>query len=240
MQIRLANKTIDYLGHRITFPDSGNIEIHIRNILSGKNYPLFLAPNFAPKQIIDIGANVGATALFFVTHYPNAQVYCYEPCISNFQFLEMNTSKIKSLMRINLGLSDRNERQKLYLGRNQCLQHSVYPSIEVTDEFEYIEMRPASEQISKHFAVPCIIKIDTEGCEVPILKDIGNLLHHVSLLYLEYHSEDDRLEIDQLLKTNFKLLSADTQTVHRGNLMYISNTLIDRYPQLSILEIKRQ
>ena len=213
--------------------------MHIRSILSGQSYPLF-TPDFKPKQIIDIGANVGATALYFAKHYPNAQVYCYEPNASNFHFLEINTSEIKNIMRINLGLSDRNERRKLYIGRNQCLQHSVYPSIEVSDAFEYIELKSASEEISKYLANPCILKIDTEGCEVQILRDIGNLLHHISLIYLEYHSEDDRLEIDQLLKTNFKLLRADIHIVHRGNLMYISNILLTQYPQLDILEVKRK
>lgn len=235
----MLKKTIDYSGYRFTFPDSGNIEMHIRSILSGQSYPLF-APDFNPKQIIDIGANVGATALYFAKHYPNAQVYCYEPSASNFQFLEINTSEIKNITRINLGLSDRNERSKLYIGRNQCLQHSVYPSIEVSDAFEYIELKSGSEEISKYLAIPCILKIDTEGCEVQILRDIGNFLHHISLIYLEYHSENDRLEIDQLLKTNFKLLLADIHMFHRGNLMYISNILLSQYPQLDILEVKRK
>jgi FkbM family methyltransferase len=213
--------------------------MHIHSILSGQSYPLF-ASDFTPKQIIDIGANIGATALFFASHYPNAQVYCYEPSASNFHFLEINTSDIENIVRINSGLSDRNERKKLYMGRSQCLQHSVYRSIEVTEEFEYIDLKSASEEISKYFIVPCIIKIDTEGCEVPILRDIKDFLHHISVIYLEYHSENDRLVIDQLLKADFKLLRADIHIVHRGNLMYVSNTLLAKYPQLNILEVNRK
>ena len=235
----MLKKTIDYSGHRFTFPVSGNIEMHIRSILSGQSYPLF-ASDFKPKLIIDIGANVGATALFFTTHYPSAQIYCYEPNAANFHFLEENTSAITTIMRINVGLSDQNERRKLYIGKSQCLQHSVYPSIEVSNTFEYIELKSASEEISKYFTVPCIMKIDTEGCEVQILKDIGNLLHHISIIYLEYHSEDDRLEIDHLLKANFKLFRADIHIVHRGNLMYVSNILLAQYPQLDLLAVKRQ
>ena len=51
-----------------------------------------------------------------------------------------------------------------------------------------------------------ILKIDTEGCEVPILFSIKKYLTEIKILYIEYHSSIDRDEIRRLLEnTHFVL-----------------------------------
>ena len=64
-----------------------------------------------------------------------------------------------------------------------------------------------------------ILKIDTEGCEVDILKNLN--VDNYDLILLEYHSEEDRREIDKLLK-NFMLLGCKTEILNRGLLKYIN------------------
>ena len=51
-----------------------------------------------------------------------------------------------------------------------------------------------------------ILKVDTEGCEVPILFSVKEYLKDIKILYIEYHSSIDRDEIRNLLeKTHFVL-----------------------------------
>jgi FkbM family methyltransferase len=44
-----------------------------------------------PSLIIDAGANIGASAVYFLNLYDNAFVYAIEPEPNNFQVLELNT-----------------------------------------------------------------------------------------------------------------------------------------------------
>jgi hypothetical protein len=59
---------------QVSFPDTGNARYHIRNILTGKDYPRVDA-TYEPECIFDIGANVGAAALFFASVYGSTSIY---------------------------------------------------------------------------------------------------------------------------------------------------------------------
>jgi hypothetical protein len=67
-----------------------------------------------------------------------------------------------------------------------------------------------------------LLKIDTEGAEVAILQDIREFLDRIDVIQLEYHSERDRREIDQMLAEQFELLTAQAEVVHRGTVTYVS------------------
>ncbi|WP_157951148.1 FkbM family methyltransferase [Cyanothece sp. BG0011] len=223
----------------VSFPNSGNAQHHITNILSGQDYPV-LHCHFQPDCIIDIGANIGATALFFTDVYPNADCYCYEPCPSTFTYLQKNTSFLDRIKIFNCGLSNESRELKLYIGNAQCLQNSLYSSVEVTENFEIATIKPASTELKEIMSGKrCVLKIDTEGCEVPILEEIKDYLDNVDIFYLEYHSEEDRRAIDNLVAPQFSLCWSKASMVHRGNLMYLSQRLLSELPQLDAMAIRR-
>jgi hypothetical protein len=85
-----------------------------------------------------------------------------------------------------------------------------------------------------------ILKVDTEGSEIPILTDLGDRLDRTDFVYLEYHSDNDRRELDSLLTPHFILAAAKAHIPHRGTLTYISRRIIARWPELlNTHEIKR-
>jgi len=45
-----------------------------------------------PRVIFDVGANIGATALYYATVYPQAHIYCFEPLPENLELLRKNTA----------------------------------------------------------------------------------------------------------------------------------------------------
>lgn len=47
--------------------------------------------NFQPKLIVDCGANIGYSTIFFANEYPDAQIVAVEPDKTNFKFLQYNT-----------------------------------------------------------------------------------------------------------------------------------------------------
>jgi hypothetical protein len=84
-----------------------------------------------------------------------------------------------------------------------------------------------------------MLKIDTEGCEVEILKNLSPYIKDFSLIYMEYHSEPDRREIDALLAPTHSLLFSNALQLHRGNVTYIANNAIKTTPKEPSLEIAR-
>ena len=68
----------------------------MRKILKGKTYPLI--KGISPKVICDVGANIGATSVFFALNYPNSSIFSFEPTSINFNLLKKN---IKGFLNIN-------------------------------------------------------------------------------------------------------------------------------------------
>jgi hypothetical protein len=70
-----------------------------------------------------------------------------------------------------------------------------------------------------------ILKIDTEGSEVPIINSLSLRLNDIGIVMLEYHSEIDRRKIDHLLM-DFKLFGSSSSMIGIGTLKYINKRLV--------------
>ena len=60
--------------------------------------------DFKPEFIIDAGANVGYSSIFFNMIYPKASIVAIEPEESNYNILKKNTNHIKNIHAIKAGL----------------------------------------------------------------------------------------------------------------------------------------
>jgi hypothetical protein len=120
------------------------------------------------------------------------------------------------------------------------MQNSTHPSVEVAQsDYEEIELREAYETLKDKIIPGSMLKVDTEGSEVEILKNLSPFFEHLSLIYLEYHSEKDRREIDTLMAPTHSLLFSNALQLHRGNVTYIANHAIVTSPKDPSLEIAR-
>ena len=81
-----------------------------------------------------------------------------------------------------------------------------------------------------------VLKIDLEGAEVPILRSIQEMIPGIALIYLQYHDDDDRIQIDQLLKDTHLLLHVRQHHPHRGELCYVN---LARIPSKTAFDAKR-
>lgn len=241
--IRESQDTVHVAGREctFTFPNTGNAEKHIRNILQGTDYP-HPAPtdwwSFTPNVIIDIGANVGASSFCFANRYPGVPIYCYEPARGNLDYLRRNVDQLNVATVIPYGLHREDQEVRLYHGNTQCLQHSIIQSPEVnSQDFETVTLKDAFFELRDKMVGRCLIKIDTEGCEVAIVERIQSLLPNVDMLYLEYHHESDRRRLDSLLPS-FSVLFSSAKFMHRGTVLYGSSRLINENPQMDTWGLK--
>jgi len=224
--------------HDFVFPNTGNLNDIVLEVLTGKEYPVIQIPGWSPRTIIDIGANVGASAVFFGLVFPEARLLAYEPSPSSAEFLHKNTAWLPQVEVHQVGLFDAPGKQNLYIGTVQCAQASLAQSIETrSDSFEEIYLVRAREALAGELNGPVVIKMDTEGAETNILRDLGDLVDQVDLFYFEYHSERDRREIDRMLAERFKMWRSSADFVHRGTSAYLHNRVLEAVPQLNVLEI---
>jgi FkbM family methyltransferase len=241
MQTRTVK--LDFQGREIpfVFPDSGNMVDHLREIMSGRTYPIaMLPPGYRIEVIVDAGANVGASAVWFLNAAPDARVVCFEPTAQNHRCLAANLASFPRAEVYHCGLFSRERTAELFLGRNQCMQNSLVASVEVGGDSETIALKRASTEFDRlGLQRISILKIDTEGCEVPILEDLGERLAMVDQIYVEYHSEEDRRAIDALLADRFSLAFCCAQLVHRGVALYVANDLVDRVPGIAAMRLPR-
>src|SRR4051812_28418804 len=99
-----------------TFPSSPLMDAVVDRIFQQNEYPQI--PFLAPGIIVDIGANVGATALLFTGYYPSASIYCLEPSREAFEYLKQNTAPLGNVRVFNVGAHDRDAEVQLHVGRD--------------------------------------------------------------------------------------------------------------------------
>ena len=132
--------------------------------------------------IIDCGANIGLSIISMKRQYPNAEIIAYEPDDKNFHLLSEN---IKSF-----GYSNVTLHKEAVWTSYTTLQFSnaglMSSKIETGNSNNTIEIKAIrlKDVIDREVD---FLKIDIEGAEYDVLKDIADKLHFVKNMFLEYH-----------------------------------------------------
>src|SRR6476660_6899351 len=62
-------------------------------------------PSLRLDIIFDVGANVGQSAMAYLTQFPKAQVYCFEPVDETFRLLQENIGKYENVRPFRLAFA---------------------------------------------------------------------------------------------------------------------------------------
>ena len=198
LSITHQDKQSDFLLHNAAD------ELMLVSILAGKTYPP--VKQIQPKVIMDIGANVGSTSVFFGLTYPQALIYAFEPTTMNFQLLEKNTDTFANIKVFNVGVLDKDVLAPIFFNSKNPGSNSLYPEgrfFEGSEEAQFISLN--SFMMDNGVACIDILKIDTEGCEVTILESIVNKIPDISVIYVEYHTKNHGHTITELLSASHQL-----------------------------------
>jgi FkbM family methyltransferase len=235
---RQATITINNHSFPLRYPDTPAMRKVVSEVFARGEYPQlpFLEPR--GKTILDIGANIGCSTVWFRAIYPGAVILACEPARDSFALLQTNAGSLEDVRVFPCGLYDRDCTTKLFHGVESGVTNSVGHSSHNTAEFEVVSLRRASSFLAEQgVARIALLKLDTEGAEMPILRDLAHLLDRVEAIALEYHAERDRLEIDRLLSSRFLLYQGRIQFPHRGTLVYAAKEVIAARTQLNRFEI---
>ena len=212
------------------FPDQPWMRAYTTTVLTGKAYPLPKLPGYEPSLVLDIGAGVGAAALYFHILFPGAAIHSYEPFPASFEFLRRNAAPFPAIVTHDYGLYDKSESVPIYAGKVHNYQASIFQSAETGATAGTIKLEKTADEIRRLGARNIsVLKVDTEGCEVPIVTEALEAADTIDFIFVEFHSEENRLALDQMLSPRFLLHSATAKHIHRGECGYVSRAVADRY-----------
>ena len=161
----------------------------VKDILEGRTYPIFSFYQEA-KVILDVGANIGAAAVYLHGFYTQARILCFEPGADALELLKFNTAHSDRISVHPFGLFNKDKSAKLFKGSRDSVTSSIQPGGETEHDSEVIELREAKTFLqSMDIRSIDILKLDSEGCEVQILSSLSSFIPEITIIYLEYHSD---------------------------------------------------
>lgn len=169
-----VNKTVRYNYKLVPFIPNGRI------------LPLDLKrASFLPQTIFDVGANIGQTANYFIQHFPNANIYCFEPVKATYKELTQNI-KSSNIRTFNEGLGS--AIQELTINKNNSSGSSSLKQ----DDGRFFETEIVKINTGLNFCAQNqiqnidLLKMDVEGFELDVLNGFGDFLKtNVKMIYSE-------------------------------------------------------
>lgn len=224
---------------QLTYRPSYLGKMMIREVYVDRVYPHLPFLTDLRGDIVDVGANVGATAMLLSIWFPNKRIICCEPCRDTFKLLETNAAQRSNIRVANVGLSDKTGDAVIYRG-DESVQDSLWKCdglhktktrVRLVNVREFLK-----QQAVKHIS---ILKLDTEGCEVPILRALKGAFSDIDAIFVEYHSEGDRVEIDRMLSERYLVYKSHATMPHLGVVSYVKKQLIATATKWNAMAITR-
>lgn len=195
-------------------------------IFTFKEYGMNLG--FVPKFIVDAGANIGLSAVFFTDKFPDATIVAVEPEKSNFDLLRKNTTKYKNIICVKKAISNQSDLSFDVVDKGfgnwgfvTQVKNNGQPE-KVVDQVDSLTI----DEIFVFYKLECLdlLKIDIEGAEKNLFEsNYENWLPKTKCIIIELH--------DGITKGSSKSFFAaisryNFSYFNRGeNLLFINNDL---------------
>jgi FkbM family methyltransferase len=204
----------------------------IHDIFSGSDY-VFWSCHLSKTEmtIVDVGAHVGVFTRYAKLQFPHAKMFCFEPDANSYALLSHNTSMLDGVKIFPYALGREEREAEFLVHRTLSACNSLKPTClpENIASKTKVKVKHAAEMLnSLELGTIDILKVDTEGAELDIfhaLKENG-VLDRVEQILLEFHSHQDRRDLDQLLE-NFIAVKIDIREVAgTGTASYIRKDIL--------------
>ncbi|MBC9813781.1 FkbM family methyltransferase [Crocinitomicaceae bacterium CZZ-1] len=140
-----------------------------------------------PKLIVDLGAYIGLSALYYAETYPDAKIICVEPEDSNFELLRSNTERLRQVELINAGVWSKNAGLRI---KNKEVEKWAFSLEEVPEGEEYDVFAVTIDSILAKSGCDRIdiLKIDVEGAEKQLFSEgFEKWIDKVDVIVVELH-----------------------------------------------------
>ena len=189
----------------------------LEQIFNDKEYQIILSILKLNKNedetiiIIDAGANVGYTTLFFTNYLKNTKIYSVEPSAENVYVLKKNVEAIENSNRVKIYENGLGHKRGLLFDLNRNFRDGNDWAITTSEALDGSIIGITIEEIIEQNGLKSIdfLKIDIEGAERFIFDISSNVdfLSITKLIAIEIHDEYEvRARIEAILKENHFIL----------------------------------
>lgn len=166
--------------HRKTFFNGGPEYLHgLHEIFLENIYNQKLPEN---AYILDCGAHIGLSVIYLKSICPSAHIVCFEPDKKNFDLLQKNISShaLKNIDAKNEAVW--NENTML----NFLQEGNMSSKIDTLNANNTVKIKATrlKDYLNKKID---FLKLDIEGAEYKVVKDIEENLNQVDRMFIEYH-----------------------------------------------------
>ena len=204
-----ALRSIDWQGMRLWYrPGSSDPWAIYNHLMKPRERDEYAPPRELPiareavRVVLDIGANVGVTALYFSQVFPNAAIYAFEPAPDNFAVLQKNVANCARIRAFNFALGSRDATLGLYASDNPVNfgGYSLHATGSDTSKRVSIPVRNVAGVLAELSLTSVdVVKVDTEGAEWDILTAFPEaVLASAKYVTGELHGNKDFALLDYL------------------------------------------
>lgn len=207
-------KTVKRNGLKISFINEEEFELIYKDIFEIHEYN-FQTNNPKPF-ILDCGSHIGLSILYFKKLYPQAKIISFEPNPNTFKLLEKNIhqNNLEDVTLVNAAVAPGKGKINFHISNDEKLPWTWGDSAVVNkwaseDTTKAIEV--SSVRLSNYINQEIdLLKVDVEGLEELVLKEIESKIDKVKEIFMEFHgsstnpANDSERILDFLLKNKFK------------------------------------
>jgi FkbM family methyltransferase len=201
---RYVGGTTRFLGHEVAFVDALTFQLMVREIFEREQYRF--QTRAERPLIIDGGANIGLSVIYFKRLFPASRVVAFEPDPRIFSVLERNCSAF-ALAEVSLVPS------ALWTGdgtihfqpEGSLAGRAASAGAPGAVEVPAVRLRPYLTD-----GPVAMLKLDIEGAETAVLSDCADALANVENIFVEHHSmagsaQDVHVVVELLHAAGFRL-----------------------------------
>lgn len=153
------------------------------------------------EVVVDVGANVGHMSKTFAECFEKAHVYSFEPIPDTFAILKQSTANVERISTHQLALSDTTGVTEMFL-QADCGLNSLSPAVNRPDQSMdgrsiRVKTEPLGSWCESHDIQSIdLLKIDTEGHDIQVLKGAEKMLAAGRIQYIlveaSFHPDNQR------------------------------------------------
>ncbi len=181
----LSNLQTDNLTHPFSLRNNPFDYATFEEVILKDAYDINLG--FEPKYIIDGGGNIGLTACFLASKFPQATIVSIEPDPENYKMMQLNCNKYPNIQILQCGIWNKNINLKI---ENSNAGNNAFTVSETSEDtpgsIKAITILSVMEQFN--FTHIDLLKLDIEGSEKEVFEaGFEQWLPKTKMLIIELH-----------------------------------------------------
>lgn len=144
---------------------------------------------YNPKTIIDLGANIGTSAIALARQFPDATIFAVEMEESNFDILRENIAPFKKIVPVHAAVASASGTREIFDRKTGPWGYTIADTQNDTSELGQKIEALTLDSLCERFHIDKIdiLKVDIEGAEKEIFEASGRWLDITSSIVVELH-----------------------------------------------------